>query len=189
MNSNELKEVLDKHTLFLKGKDGGERADLSGANLRGENLSGANLSGANLRYANLRYADLRYANLSDANLSGANLSGANLSGANLSGANLRGADLSGANLSGANLSGADLFYADLRGANLFGSNLIIYQSGLWPAYIQEDTIRIGCQYHSVKSWESFTDEEISKMHDDALRYWKENKEIILSIASRWMAIT
>src|SRR5574343_164575 len=137
MNSNELKEVLDKHTLFLKGKDGGERA----------NLRYADLSGANLRYADLRCA--------------------NLSGANLSGANLRYADLSGANL---------------RGANLFGSNLIIYQSGLWQAYIQEDMIRIGCQYHSVKSWESFTDDEISKMHDDALRYWKENKEIILSIA-------
>src|SRR5574343_409515 len=112
MNSNELKEVLDKHTLFLEGKDGGDRADL--------------------RSANLRCADLRG--------------------------------------------------ADLSGANLFGSNLIIYQSGLWPAYIQEDMIRIGCQYHSVKSWESFTDEEISKMHDDALRYWKANKEIILSIA-------
>src|SRR5574343_498457 len=142
MNSNELKEVLDKHTLFLKGKDGGERA-------------------------NLRYADLSGANLRDADLSGANLRGANVSGADLSGANLRYADLSGANL---------------RGANLFGSNLIIYQSGLWQAYIQEDMIRIGCQYHSVKSWESFTDDEISKMHDDALRYWKENKEIILSIA-------
>ena len=127
MNSNELKEVLDKHTLFLKGKDGGERA----------NLSGAYLSGANLRGADVRYANLRYANVSD---------------------------------------------ADFRGANLCWSNLIIYQSGLWPSYIQEDTIRIGCQYHSVKSWESFTDEEISKMHDDALRYWKENKEIILSIA-------
>src|SRR5574343_545099 len=174
MNSNELKEVLDKHTLFLKGKDGGERAnlryaDLSGANLSdadlsGANLSDANLSGAHLRYANLRYADLRYANLRCANLRGANLSGANL----------RYADLSGANL---------------RGANLFGSNMIIYQSGLWQAYIQEDMIRIGCQYHSVKSWESFTDDEISKMHDDALRYWKENKEIILSIARRWMAIT
>src|SRR5574343_130019 len=142
MNSNELKEVLDKHTLFLKGKDGGERANLSGANLRCANLSGANLIDANLRCADLR-------------------------GANLSGANLIDADLRGANLSG---------------ANLFGSNLIIYQSGLWSAYIQEDMIRIGCQYHSVKSWESFTDEEISKMHDDALRYWKANKEIILSIA-------
>ena len=142
MNSNELKEVLDKHTLFLKGKDGGERANLRGANFRGANLSGANL----------RYADLS------------------------------GADFRGANFRGANLSGADLSGADFRGADLFWSNLIIYQSGLWPAYIQEDMIRIGCQYHSVKSWESFTDEEISKMHDDAFQYWKANKEIILSIA-------
>lgn len=53
MNSNELKEVLDKHTLFLKGKDGGERANLFDAN-----LSDANLSGADLRYANLRGANL-----------------------------------------------------------------------------------------------------------------------------------
>src|SRR5574343_587597 len=157
MNSNELKEVLDKHTLFLKGKGGGERADL-----RYANLIDADLIDADLRYADLRYADLRCANLS--------------------GANLIDADLRGANLSGADLSDADLRGANLSGANLFGSNLIIYQSGLWTAYIQEDMIRIGCQYHSVKSWESFTDDEISKMHDDALRYWKENKEIILSIA-------
>ena len=162
MNSNELKEVLDKHTLFLEGKDGGERADLryadlSGADLRDANLSGADLRDADLRDANLRGADLRSANLSDADLSDADLRYANLISANLSG-------------------------ADLRGANLFGSNLIIYQSGLWHAYIQEDMIRIGCQYHSVKSWESFTDEEISKMHDDALRYWKASKEIILSSA-------
>ena len=167
MNSNELKEVLDKHTLFLKGKDGGERANLRCADLRRAKLIGADL----------RHADLSDADLSDADLSDANLSGANLIGANLSGANSR-----RANLSGANLRYAELRYADLRGTNLFGSNLIIYQSGLWEAYIQEDMIRIGCQYHSVKSWESFTDEEISKMHDDALRYWKANKEIILSIA-------
>src|SRR5574343_272463 len=179
MNSNELKEVLDKHTLFLKGKDGGERADL-----RYANLNDANLIDADLRYADLRYADLSGADLIDANLRCANLSGANLRCANLRGANLIDADLNDVDLNDANLR-----CANLRGANLFGSNLIIYQSGLWQAYIQEDMIRIGCQYHSVKSWESFTDEEISKMHDDALRYWKENKEIILSIARRWMAIT
>src|SRR5574343_573132 len=184
MNSNELKEVLDKHTLFLKGKDGGERAnlryaDLSGANLSDADLSGANLSDSDLSGANFRYANLRYADLRDADLRYANLRGANLKYADLRYANLIDADLSGANLRD----------ADLSGANLFGSNLIIYQSGLWQAYIQEDMIRIGCQYHSVKSWESFTDDEISKMHDDALRYWKENKEIILSIARRWMAIT
>ena len=58
MNSNELKEVLDKHTLFLKGKDGGERADLSDADLRGTDLSDADLMGADLRYANLSGANL-----------------------------------------------------------------------------------------------------------------------------------
>ena len=71
-----IKEILEKHKKWLLGEDGGERANLYGAD-----LYGADLCGANLR---------------DANLSGADLRGADLSGADLSGADLRGADLSGA---------------------------------------------------------------------------------------------
>ena len=48
MNATELKEVLDKHLKWLRSEDGGERADLSGADLSRANLSGANLSRANL---------------------------------------------------------------------------------------------------------------------------------------------
>ena len=97
MDAKKLKDILDKHLKWLRGEDGGERANLSRANLLGANLFGANLSGANLSMANLFGADL----------SRANLSGANLFGADLSGANLFGADLSRANLSMANLFGAD----------------------------------------------------------------------------------
>ena len=71
MTLKRLAEILEKHKLWLNGKDSGEYANLS--------------------YANLRDADLRYANLSYADLSGANLSGANLIGANLSYADLSGA--------------------------------------------------------------------------------------------------
>ena len=101
-----LAEILEKHKLWLNGKDSGKYAD----------LSGVNLSGANLRHANLGDADLSDADLSDADLSGVNLSGANLIDANLSGANLSGANLSGANLIDANLSGANLSGANLSGA-------------------------------------------------------------------------
>jgi len=102
----DIKKTLELHTAWRRGEEGGERADLFGANLSGADLFGANLSGANLFEANLSGANLFEANLSGADLFGANLSGANLYGANLSGANLSGANLSGANLSGANLSGA-----------------------------------------------------------------------------------
>ena len=63
MKRDELNTILDKHTKWLRGEDGGARADLRGADLRG--------------------ADLHYAILRDANLCGANLNGANLHGANL----------------------------------------------------------------------------------------------------------
>ena len=102
MDKQELKAILGKHLKWLRGEDGGERANLFGAN-----LSRADLSGANLFEANLSRANLPGANLFEANLSGANLFEANLFEANLSRANLSGADLFEANLSGANLSGAN----------------------------------------------------------------------------------
>ena len=89
--TDELKNILEKHALWIRGDEHGVRA----------NLSGADLCGANLYEADLRVA--------------------NLSGADLRGANLRMADLRMANLSGADLYEADLYEADLRGANLRGA--------------------------------------------------------------------
>ena len=96
MDKKELIEIMKKHKKWTLGEEGGECA----------NLIGADLSEANLRWSDLRWADLRKADLSGANLSGANLRKADLSGANLRWANLRWADLSGADLSGVDLSGA-----------------------------------------------------------------------------------
>ena len=64
----DIKKILSEHLKWLKG-EGGERANLSGANLRWADLS----------VADLRRADLRGADLSEANLSGADLRGADLS--------------------------------------------------------------------------------------------------------------
>ena len=96
MDAAKLKDILDKHLKWMRDEDGGERANLSGADLFGADLSGANLSRADLFGANLSGANLSRANLSGADLSRADLSRADLSGANLSRANLSRADLSGA---------------------------------------------------------------------------------------------
>ena len=113
ITAEKLKEILDKHLKWYLCQDGGERANLYGANLSRANLYGANLSRANLSGANLYGANLSRANLSGANLSGANLYGANLSGADLPGADLSRANLSGANLYGAKLSGAKNFWVPM----------------------------------------------------------------------------
>ena len=60
MNKDELNVVLQKHKDWLTNNDGGERANLSGADLRGADLRGANLSNANLSDADLRSANLDY---------------------------------------------------------------------------------------------------------------------------------
>jgi hypothetical protein len=130
-------------------------ANLSGANLYGANLSGADLSGANL--------------------SRADLYGADLYGADLSGANLYGADLSGANLSGANLSRADLY-----GEKLTKNPLQILGLKYW-VLILEKQIKIGCEIHKAEDWEKFDDDQISKMDDGAIEWWKIYKTIILGL--------
>jgi hypothetical protein len=118
-----LPAILDAHTKWRRGQNGGSRANLYGANLSRADLYGADLSRANLYGADLYGADLYGADLSGADLSRANLYGADLSRANLSRANLYGADLSRANLYGADLSRANLYGADLSGANLSRANL------------------------------------------------------------------
>jgi len=65
---DELAEIIRKHGLYLADKEGGERANLSGAYLSGAYLSGADLSRAYLSGANLSRADLSGADLSRANL-------------------------------------------------------------------------------------------------------------------------
>ena len=72
----DIKLILEKHAKWIRGEDGGERADLRGADLRGANLRGADLRGADLRGADLRDADLYYANLRGADLRSADLRGA-----------------------------------------------------------------------------------------------------------------
>lgn len=76
---------------------------------------------------------------------------------------------------------ANLRGTDLRGADLSGAGLKIFQAGLWTAYIQKDSIRIGCHNHSIGEWDAFSDERISEMHDSVLAWWKENKAIVLGI--------
>ena len=152
MDKQELKNILDKHLKWLRGENGGKRADLSRANLFGANLPEANLFGANLFGANLSEANLFGANLFGANLSRANLSRADLSRADLSEADLSRANLFGANLPEANLFGANLFGANLFGANLFGANYIEKAKNLfYPIACPEIGAFVGWKKAKVKT--------------------------------------
>ena len=65
ISDTELKAIIYKHAKWTRGEDGGERADLRGANLRNADLRNADLCDADLRGANLRNADLRNAKNTD----------------------------------------------------------------------------------------------------------------------------
>ena len=48
ITQEKLKEIIASHGKWLRYENGGERANLSGADLSGADLNGANLSGADL---------------------------------------------------------------------------------------------------------------------------------------------
>jgi len=102
----DILKILKKHAKWLRGEEGGERADLRGTDLRK-----ADLRKADLRKADLREADLWWADLRRADLRWADLRGADLREADLRWADLRWADLWGANLKGADLRGANLDFS------------------------------------------------------------------------------
>ena len=138
---------------------------------------------ANLYGANLSRADLSGADLSGANLYGANLYGANLSRADLYGANLSRADLSGADLSGANLSGADLSGATY-GKDIPITKKPIQISGFEPYFIiiLDQHMKIGCEIHSFDEWREYDDHRIIEMDGKAaLKFWRQNKDILFAV--------
>ena len=87
-----------------------------------------------------------------------------------------------ANLRYANLQGADLQGANLQGADL-PTDVIRIDGMRWDVTILHGYMRIGCQHHHVDDWDKFTDDEISKMDDDALEFWKENKGKLIAVAN------
>ena len=147
MTTIKLHEILDKHKKWLNEEEGGERADLRGADLIGADLSDADLSGADLSDADLSGADLRGATLRGADLRRADLRGATLRCADLRGADLRRADLSDADLRDADLYGADLSDADLIGAKLDYSCLPLWCGSL-TANMDESQVK-QLLYHTL----------------------------------------
>jgi hypothetical protein len=166
MKPAELQEILRLHRMWLRGEDGGARADISGADLREADFSWASLSRANL---------------SEADLSGANLSEANLSEADLSGADLSGADISRANLSWANLSGADITRASLSEVNLsraIDGSMCRMDFGGWSICIRAYHTSIGCQRHPNEKWLAWSPDDVAHMHTDARDWWVVHGEAI-----------
>src|SRR5258708_5046170 len=121
-NGKSLVEILEAHERFFSGKDGGTRADLTGADLSNADLSGANLSGTILRNAHLESSDLRKAKLPRADRSGANLKKADLRNTDMTEAILPGADLTEAQASGVEFFRCDLSNVNFQRARLRNVN-------------------------------------------------------------------
>jgi len=46
-------------------------------------------------------------------------------------------------------------------------------------------MRIGCEFHLIEEWENFTPAQIKIMDKNALKFWNENKEALLTICKQF----
>ena len=95
-----------------------------------------------------------------------------------------GGEFLGGNFWGGDFRGGDFLGGEFRG-NLWGASIsrkpITIYGLTWPVYITQAGAKIGCQTHSVAAWNTFLDSEINAMAPGALAFWRQNKELILSV--------
>lgn len=162
MTPKQITEALREHKLWLRGKDGGKKADFGRADLRDADLRGAELQGANLRWANLRNASLE-------------------------GADLQRADLTGARLHQARLQGVRLWSTIGNMAEIRSMQIDRYAVAWIMDPEGEPAIQIACQHHTLSKWDAFLDFEIEEMGRGALNWWKSNKDFVLATVRRFPA--
>lgn len=54
----------------------------------------------------------------------------------------------------------------------------------WAIRMHSYHLTIGCQAHSYDAWFSFTDDEITAMHNNALPFWRIIKDDLMAIATK-----
>jgi len=180
ITAGQFREIVEKNKLWINGKEGGDRANLSGVNLRHANLSGVNLRHANLSNANLSNADLRHADLSNADLRHADLSDADLRHADLSDANLRRTNLSDANLSDADLSDADLRHANLSEVDL-SEAVARLDFGGWSICVRHNITSIGCRTCSNDDWLKWSPEDVANFDSNASDWWATHGDAVKAV--------
>ena len=114
------------------------------------------------------------------NFLGGNFWCGNFLGGEFRGGEFRGGDFWDGNFLGGNFRGGNFWGGNFLGASISRRPITIY--GLtWPVYITQAGAKIGCQAHSVAAWNTLSDSEINAMAPGALTFWRQNKELILSV--------
>lgn len=154
MEMIELKNILALHKKWLNEEEGGERADLHGADLNGICLDNVDFRNANLKCASFRGAvitnsDFRSADLYGADFRGAFLQGSDFASANLKNANFTYVNLCDADFLNADLMGADLGEADIKGVDFDYSCLPLWCGSLEAHFDDKQLKQIA--YHLVKA--------------------------------------
>ena len=80
----------------------------------------------------------------------------------------------------ADLRGADLRRAILQGTRLDGTNTCVIYGLRWEVYKYPTDMQIGCERHSYEDWNNFTGSEIDAMDEEAMDFWRKNKQFLLS---------
>lgn len=98
-------------------------------------------------------------------------------GGEMHGGEMHGVMLGGVMHGGIMLGGV-MHGGEVRGGDVVSRNPILIAGARWPVTITDNHILIGCQHHLIAKWQGFSDDEIAKMSEGALDFWKKWKDFI-----------
>jgi uncharacterized protein YjbI with pentapeptide repeats len=174
--SDTPKLVLDDSELRYTKFNNAKLQEASFNRVRGirTKFNEACLIGADFSNAHLTCATFQDANLTSAKFYGAFLLGADFTGADLSNTSFALTILEDAVFSEANVDDADIRYCTGNGKDICSIFL-----DNWQVCFTRNTMAIGCQQHSIDTWQGFLDCEIQELsYYDALSWWKKWKRHI-----------
>ena len=177
ITKDEFSRAYELHQLWLEDSDKGEQLVFSDCFFDFIDFS---------EFKKLRMAIFARSNLQHVYLGYSDLTQANFTGSDLRMANMLGSDLLSCNFNDADLRGTDLRRTDIRRCSIVDtvgntSQIISTHIESWNISATRYALAVGCEQHEWKEWQSFTDEEINDMDNNALEFWKKWKNFIFEM--------
>ncbi len=163
-------------------------ATIRGGDIRGGDIRGGTIWGGDIRGGTIWGGDIMGGTIRGGDIRGGDIRGGDIRGGDIWGGTIWGGTIWGGDIWGGTIWGGDIRGGDIRGGTIRGGDIVkdspIYIGGLqWNITIKSTHITIGCEHHTHKEWDKFSDKRILEMAGkDALKFWKSHKKTIIQFA-------
>lgn len=191
-----LDRMIKNHQKYLENNERLHQLFLIDVDLSSRNLSEVNLTNAVFIRCKLSLSNFTKSTLEGTLFSACDCKKSIFFKTNLNGAKFEYCILKFCSFNKASLENSSLIYSDLRGTSLKDVDLDTVnfrcvvgnskeikslQIHNYQISYSKNILNIGCESHPIQDWIDFSDRQINRMDAHALTFWKQYKDIILTL--------